>query len=407
MSNSISLYSELPQMIQEGQLALIENIKLLLYKNNPNIFDVIDFNNDVIYQEPLLFAYFNQEINDALLLDSILFGYIDFEKRPNQIQAKSDQYGRIYLPKIGWFSTSVENQIIDLVSDKNGHYSLKKNNKRVNFKFEPIKYIANSSIELAIYPIQILDKYYYNSNRELIKVDIESITKIQRENLEAALLTIRNTAPHYYSILNNIIKKIVIFKVDATLRNSFAHIGAHGTGFFNAFQDEYNEVFFIDDIAHQCGHVIFNTLIFEPNRLLKVSSETIVKTIQLENNEVENTNIFVLFHALFTYYVTFICLDSYLSIDSINSEKRHEALGRLKFYVGKCYQDLILIDESIESSTNAKKMFNDKGLLIFNEIKKTWKLIVNKWQPEIKDFDMSNQPYNFSFLNLLEKNPLK
>ena len=65
-----------------------------------------------------------------------------------------------------------------------------------------------------------------------------------------------------------------MFRTDPKNTNSFATIKAHGMAFFNVYQDEYDEVFFVDDIAHQTGHIIFNVMIYESNRFFKKDKNT-------------------------------------------------------------------------------------------------------------------------------------
>ena len=55
MNNKIYQISK--PFLEIGSTKLIENIKILLYKKNENIFNYLDFEKDSIYIEPLLFAY--------------------------------------------------------------------------------------------------------------------------------------------------------------------------------------------------------------------------------------------------------------------------------------------------------------------------------------------------------------
>jgi hypothetical protein len=50
---------------------IINTIKLLLYKEKPTLFEYLDFENDKIYLNQLLFAYFNSK-KDGLFSSNIL-----------------------------------------------------------------------------------------------------------------------------------------------------------------------------------------------------------------------------------------------------------------------------------------------------------------------------------------------
>ena len=389
-----------------GKNKLIENIKILLYKENNNIFEILDFEDDKIYQEPLLFAYFNSNKVDKIALNTILYGYIKPGNRPKQLQVKSDRFGRIYLPNLGWLITKEKEQLFVLIADPNNDFFLVIHGEKIDFKFEPLEIIEGTAIELLKYPIPLLEQCYYDVDEELIDVEIENIAKQHLQHITIAWNLIKNLIPKHYELITSITKKSVIFNVDTTLRNSFASLKAQGTGFFNTYQKDYNEVFFMDDIVHQTGHLIFFALIYDLPDFIQVDPDTTLESLELENNTTETRNIHVVFHALYTYYTTFICLDAYLDIDDLEISKKHEALGRMYFYIGKCYQDLLLIDNPIEPSGKSQEIFTEKGLIIYNEIKSTFNLMKNKWYPSVKDFDMSNQPYNFTYSKFVELNTL-
>ena len=114
---------------------------------------------------------------------------------------------------------------------------------------------------------------------------------------------------------------------------------------------------------------------------------------------------------LYTYYTTFICLDACLEADVFKDAKRHEVLGRIKFYIKKCYQDISLIENPTKEFNNttqfygSDQLFTSNGLVIYNEIKRIYNLIVTKWFQLVKDFDINNQPYNFTYSKFIELNP--
>ena len=56
MSNKLYEISK-PYLI-EGYSSIINDMKILLYKRDENIFEILDFENDEIYKDPLLFAFF-------------------------------------------------------------------------------------------------------------------------------------------------------------------------------------------------------------------------------------------------------------------------------------------------------------------------------------------------------------
>jgi hypothetical protein len=367
---------------------LIENIKILLYKTDFKIFDRLDFNNDKIYQEPLLYAFFNNKDNDNLSFELIIFGYTNKNLRPLQLEIESDEFGRVYLPNLGWIITENPNKKFILLSSKNNKLSLLHNGKKVSFNFEPIEIIANTNIELLKFPIPLLRQFYYDVDNNLINVEIASISLNQKENLAKGWNLIKQHIPEHFKLIEEVTSKCVIFNIDTYLRNSFATLS-------------------VDDIAHQTGHLIFNTLIYEVDKFIAVDKNTILEIIQLGNNTKEGRSIHVLFHALYTYYTSLICLNACLHANAFENTKKHEALGRIKFYIGKCSSDLATIERSNILKINYEELFTEEGLTLYNFIKETFILMRTKWWGVVRDFDMSNQPYNFTFSKFLELNPLR
>lgn len=385
------------QNVLTGQQELVDNIKILLYKEKRNIFDWLNFEEDLIYQEPLLFAYFKNQQENKLFFDSILFGYTENQLKPKSIEVKSNELGIIYLAKVGWFHTKKSNHVFEL-KYVNNTFELN-DEERCEFRFEPITLIKGTSIELLKYPIELLNQFYYDQDLNRVHVEVLDITEQHTEHLAKAFKLIKEYVPKHYRLIEQVVKKIVIFNVDTILRNSFASLSAQGIAFFNAYQKEYNEVFFIDDIAHQTGHIIFNALIYNISDFIKVNPETVVEEIiGSDNRIIETRDIHVVFHALYTYYTTFLCLDAVYSANVLDEKKQFEALGRMKFYIGKCKLDLMLIDEKVDA------LFTEKGLAIYSKIKTQYIIVRNKYSEESSEIRLENQLYNFTISRFLELN---
>lgn len=396
MNNSI--YKIIKPLLIENSYELINSVKILLFKENQSIFELLDFNDETIYLDPFIFMYVK---NRKQTLDSVIIGYT---KNDIDIEITTDEFGRIYIPNIGWLHTSYKETCLRLRPKK---LKLSKNGRPINFKHEPIYYIKNTKIELLKYSLPSLKPFYCDSEGVLFDVEIQQISNHQIPNITKAYNLIKTNVPTQFELIEEYAPKCVIFNIDSYKRNSFATFAANGICFFNAYQDDYNEVFFIDDIAHQSGHVIFNTVTYDITKFLKISSTTILETINLPSGiPVEKRSVHIVFHALYTYYTTFICLDACISNNAFEKKQQHEAIGRIAFYLNKCYNDLLLIDNPISSEIKSNLIFTKIGLKIYKEIKNKWSEIFYKWHSKIVTFDMTNQPYNFTYSKFLELNPL-
>ncbi|WNI37305.1 hypothetical protein [Chryseobacterium sp. SG20098] len=387
--------------LEQGLETQNQNIKLLLYKLNSDIFDYLDFESETIYQEPLFFSYFNKSDSSIVQLEQILAGF----SCDNKFLVQTDDFGRLYIPNIGWFITNKNNT--GLVFYKK-EMLLEKDGIKVDFTLESFSLIENTSIEILKYPIPLLEQCFFNVDKKLIEVEIKEITEKHLLHLTKAYQLIKKIIPTQFQLLEKYANKCMIFNVDTYERNSFATMKAAGIGFYNAYQEDYDEVFFVDDIAHQTGHVIFYTLLSNVEDFFKVPKETILETLELSDGTfIEKRDLYVLFHAFYTYYTSLTCLDACLDAGDFDKRQIHEAKGRIAFYINKCYKDLTLIDEEpFKSEENAAKYFTEEGLTIYKEIKNTLLKISKKWLDEIKAFNFSNQPYNFTYSKFTELNPL-
>jgi hypothetical protein len=387
--------------INQNGLKINQNIKILLYKNNNKIFDILNFEKEEIYKEPLLFAYFNNILNNNQTLESVIYGYSSTDIL---FEIFTDEYGRVYIPNIGWFLTNYKQESLNF--DKS-RFKLFRNNSSIDFEFEKMEIIKGTTIELLKFPISILKQFYYNSENNFLDVEIEKITQEHLKNITQAYNLIKEHVPTQYELIEKYAPKCVVFNIDTYQRNSFATLSAQGIGFYNAYQEDYDEVFFVDDIAHQTGHLIFNVMIYESNLIFKKEKTTTLEIINMPDGSIiEKRDLHVIFHALYTYYTSFLCLDACLDNNAFAGKQKHEALGRIAFYIYKCYSDLLLIDNPINSEEKAVEYFTNDGLLIYRELKIKWKEMYKKWFGLTKHFDLSNQPYNFTYSLFLELNSL-
>lgn len=84
---------------------IIENIQLLLYKENPSLLEKLNLEDKNTFSEPLLFAYFNSKQYNPLLkgvLEELMQGY--FTKNESlKIEHSYNKNGIAYIPNVGYF----------------------------------------------------------------------------------------------------------------------------------------------------------------------------------------------------------------------------------------------------------------------------------------------------------------
>ena len=363
---------------------ITNNIKLLLYKENPSLLEKIDFEDENVFLEPLLFAYFNSKKDNLFtkeMLTEIMQGYF-VEKEPLLVKESFNNEGVAYLPNLGYFH---------------------KNKTKV----DDICIIQNSSIELLIHSIihlKTIFKDFNENNIDESKIEISKEFSLKHVNvLTNALQYIKTSNKVHYDLIEQCCKKIVLFKTDPKNTNSFATINAHGIVFFNVYQENYDEVFFVDDIAHQTGHIIMTTILFERKKYFLIDENQNIGTFT--KNKSEYRSFYILFHALYTYYTTFLCLDACLGNNCFNIKQIHEAKGRIGFYLQKCKMDLMNFQKVVDYYNGINNILSCDGIEIFQNIANKYFEVLKKHE-EVTLFKYKNQPYNFTYSEFVKLNPL-
>jgi hypothetical protein len=397
------------QNIQTGREALIENIKLVLYNKTPSIFEVLDFENDKIYTDSFVFAALNSKQKVEVM--DVLWGYKSTFLQEHPVHFVSDEFGRIYLPNLGYFNTD---KILTplYLSFKFESYVIKdEKQQEVHFSFEP-PLLIHGLFEVIKHPHNLLYEHFFKSEGDLVTVEVTEITQRHLEHVTLAFDHIRDYSYEFYVMLKICLRNIMIFKSNAyefmntevVDRNSFATLSVHGCAFFNAFQDEYNEVFFIEDIAHQGGHVIFNTYLAAKPDIFKIDQHVNIASQEEVEFYEEERSLFVVMHAMFTYDSIITCLSNCIENKVFEGHKLHELLGRLAFNCYKFDQDFELLSQ-LDNEGNSI-FFKDEGKLLLTQFLETYKSILLKHRKLIQPLNLSNQPYNFSYKIFLKNNPI-
>ncbi|HCQ13265.1 hypothetical protein, partial [Flavobacterium sp.] len=167
--------------------------------------------------------------------------------------------------------------------------------------FDSIFIIENTKIELLKQPIKLLENIFRTNTDELIREkEIIIDNDLFEKNINAltnAFKLIKVNSQDQYKLIEENCKKVIMFKTNPDNINSFATINAQGIAFFNVYQEEYDEVFFVDDIAHQTGHIILTTLFYDKKAIFKIDEEQNIGSLLKIN---DNRSIHILLHAFYT-----------------------------------------------------------------------------------------------------------
>jgi hypothetical protein len=369
------------EQLAQNQISLADTIRMAIYQENEQLFDLLDYENDTLFLESNCFCYFLSDIGseNKTSLEQTLLGYIIEEKRLSNIKLKGDLFGLVNLPNLGYIRA-------------NPYEILRLSLQEIKQKLIPNQFVKNSTIRLCLHPT---DHLSYQGGVIFDEPIEQSLTKHQSQLVEATIF-FQNNLPDFWKLIEGFTREFVVFS--SPNHNSFAGIMQQGTAYFNIENKQKSVVFFIDDIAHQCGHVIFNVLTLETNKFLKVSKDHPLNGFS--PNPQESRGVYGAFHGLFTYTTILHSLDKVLKSGNLFDETQcHEALGRMGFYLGKFYSDLQLMNNS--------EILTDEGLAYHKQFLEGFNTIFQEYGKELASFDYSNQPYTFQYNLFQIFNPVK
>jgi hypothetical protein len=176
--------------------------------------------------------------------------------------------------------------------------------------------------------------------------------------------------------------------------DSFATTRLFGTALLRIKCDE-SAGFFIEELAHQCGHILFAALTQEPATfyVLDPSTPLAVATPIADYRTVD-----VLCHAVFTECAMCVCLGHSLEQSIDVSSLRNEMLGRLGFALRRLYADL-------RTLLTIQHVFTPKGQAWCQVFVHYLEYAVARWGRATAELHYHNQPYGFDVKAFRAANP--
>ena len=396
----MSLFDSYFQLVDDGQEILSHHVKTLVYKKERDLFDLIDYDNNLAFLEPFCFTFFNSK-NIDIPLHQLLFGYITKSKGVNRLDAFSDENGCIFLPEIGIIKTSVINSKLQIEKVDKNKFRVFFDDKEIENDLSFIEYLKNSEIELLCYKHPYYKDYFFewdNISNKYSQFPAEYNTKKisleNKEKLEKALDLLKKSSPDYFELIEDTNKRIVLFD-NLKIRNFVAR-NIHGMAFIGA-SNELSEIYFLEEIIHQCGHNVFNAVTAKLSDFFKIDPETSLEVYSKNPNEYRS--IYSTLHGLFTISARIDCFRNTLSL-SLDLSQRHELLGRLADLKRRFRTGLEFI--------NVDEVFTAKGQKLYANLDSYCEEAFIEIGSLADCFDYSNQTGpDFNYNEFLQNNPIK
>lgn len=360
--------------IESNKTEFENTIKTLLFQLNPALLKKLNFNDDEVFLEPLLFAYFNSTKDKLFppeLLEEILQGYFT-EEKPLILKNSYNKNDVAYIPKVGYFKKGKEKP------------------------FEPILKNGDFEIVKEIHPV--LERYFTESYRGDIlnpNPKHQSVWRDNHKELFQAIDIIKEHLPEFYEQLAFANRKIYLHDNPKII--NFVSVETLGMLYFYVIGNN-NLVYFIEELIHQGAHNYLYYMLHDKGKYFKIDVENSVMR-DFTQKPWDYRTIYGAFHGLYTVTKRVQCFDKLLAQNVFQDEQKHELLGRLTDQISRFRTGLELLDQDV--------VFTEKGKRFYNELDSSCEAILRKYSTLKDTFDLSNRDLDFRYTDFCQLNPIE
>jgi hypothetical protein len=380
------------QGIKVGQAGLAGILRSLVRDSDQELAEQLETVEDGAFLEPMLCAYFHAN-NPDVSLRQILFTHIIEACETDRVTVVSDRHGAIYIPGLGYYITRQAGKRIELHWNGSARTAeLYLDECRVQCSFCELSRINGTEIEVYQSVPQLFVPFFVDPNGSPVAAELVSGDSSRRKHLEDACDILREHYNDYFENIVNTIRGVIMYS--APHPYSFATMGAHGVAFLNS-NSESNSVFFLEDMIHQCGHVIFNAATLDKNRLFTIDPDTPLSSVSTLDDY--HGTLYEAFHGLYTQTNINHCFNTCREAKVFSGRDKHEMEGRIsddmKRFAGAIY------------ALGQRELYTDLGWQLYEYFRSSFVFLYRLQREVIEQYDTSNQSYIFDYRRFHEKNP--
>ncbi|MBC8754316.1 hypothetical protein H2O64_06510 [Kordia sp. YSTF-M3] len=370
------------------QNALANVVRILIYKEDESMLTRIDLDDDQIFLEPLLMAYFNKIQTEKSfpegMLSELMQGYL-LEKGEIKASALCNEDGIAYIPTLGYYK------------------------KGETTPFENLHIIPDTTIEVIKHEVPLLRNVIHivSKRAPFEEEELETGAKLFEHNIKPltnAIKHLKTEVSDYFSLAEMCLKKCIFYRIKVRPTSSFATINANGC-LYIAIQenkDVEDEVEFIDVLGHYTGKILFTTLLHKQEEIFKINHRT--RTTDIVETE-DHRNLYTLYSNIFTNITACICLESCLNSGAFSDIQKQDAKVRMALYLKKYEVDIKKLEAVIAHFSGLENVFVADGVEIYNFMVNHAERISKNRAETLKGFDFSSFHYRmhydeFSKINL-------
>jgi len=371
----------LKTLIQKKQNELADIIRILIYKEDATILTKLNLDDDQIFLEPLLMAYFNRAQTEKVfpegMLPALMQGYV-LEKQETKVSALSNKEGIAYVPTVGYIK------------------------KEEITPFDELHIIPTTNIEVIKYNVPLLENILHivSMNNPIQEEELVMNEELFNHNiipLTNAVTHLKQHVEDYFSIIEMCLKKCAFFKLKGRFSRSFASINANGIIYFAIpdGKDAEDEVYFIDTLGTFTGKILHTTLFHNQQEIFKINHRT--RASEIIEGEEDRRNVYTLFNNLLMNVTAMMCLESCLDAAIFTTTQKHDAKIRMALHLKKYEVDIKKMEAMIAHFSGLEHVFVTDGIEIYNFMTNHAENILKNNAEILEDFDFSTFHYQMDY----------
>jgi len=375
--------------IDLGQSSLRGTSRKLIEIARPDLFAALP-DDSPAYLEPLVFLHFASDPS-VIDLDQAVGAFVPANRGVRRVQIFTDDAGRDYVPNLGYVKCELRNSRVELdLGNQERILVCSTGGANLDFEIEPPRGVGATPIELWHRSTRALSSIFNLSLGREASVEIDTAASARSDDLSAALVLLKTVWPGFHDALVAVLRRLVLFSSSEC--NSFASPVVHGMAFLNVTLGK-DEVFLLEDIAHQGGHTILTAAIRKPEDYFRPGAECLLDVARHDDTRSPH----VALHGLITEGFITVCLDECLRQDLVRGGKRHELKGRLAFIARRFGLDAKRLCQS--------GVLSEKGEKVARPLLSMLRELISRRRVLLTDADFSNQGYNFDYEKYASRNP--
>gem|GEM_PF-2766363 len=320
------------------------------------------------------------------LLEQLLWGLVAPHLRP-ALEVTVGDDGRVLVAGLGFFANALPGATATLVQ-RDGRPTLHEHPAAVLTTFP-------TAGALPVFPhrhpwlrpfIELQDVVYEDT--AIDRPVVENLAP-----LTAALDWIARVAPRQHHEILRDTRLVILTQHERLL--SAVGLCIHGAVIINV-RGPSTPLFFVEELAHQCGHVTFGKVIVDWPKFLRVPYDTPMNVLGAAEDDTRSFGDAL--HGNYTLVRMLQLFDRILAHDLLAPGVYQELRGRACMAARRLEQGLPDLED--------RRLYREHGWFVHQRLEHAFADVMSRLAPHVHGLDLSQQPYAFDLEQFDRRNPM-